>query len=183
MVTALQVGVWGGILIVMATLTTNFVNIYMSALALRSLWPATADRTAIWIIGGIGSAISALSSAWLDQMANFTIVLAGAFVPVGGLLLAHFVFDRRGSAAVSVVSVDPGHPVDPDPGERIFPASTDALYYGPRGEPPAIGLWRPPGLLAWAAGAVIYYVALPIGGTLPGLAVSIATYLVLIRRS
>jgi purine-cytosine permease-like protein len=183
MVTSLQIGVWGGVLIVMATLTTNFVNIYMSALALKSLWPETSDRTVIWIIGGIGSAISVLSSAWLDQMANFTIVLAGAFVPVGGLLLAHFAFGQRRSVAVSLGSIDQGLQVDPGLGARVSCGSTDALYYGPHGEPPAIGLWRAPGLLAWAAGAVVYYVAQPIGGTLPGLAVSIAAYLTLIRRS
>ena len=152
MVTALGLGWWGGILVVLATLTTNFVNIYMSALALKSLRPAISDGTAIWIIGGIGAGISVLSSVWLDQMANFTLLLAGVFVPVGGLLLAHFVFADR------VVDVD-------------------ALYPGPAGEPPRVGLWSKAGLAAWAAGAVAFYLAQPIGGVLPALTVSVAVYL------
>jgi purine-cytosine permease-like protein len=152
MVTRLGLGVWGGVLVVLATLTTNFVNIYMSALALKSLRPSTGDRSAIWIIGGIGAAISVLSSTWLDQMANFTVLLAGVFVPVGGLLLAHFAVASDGTA-------------------------TDALYFRPNGEPPAVGLWCLRGLVAWGAGAFVFYVAQPIGGTLPSLLVSLTLYL------
>jgi nucleobase:cation symporter-1, NCS1 family len=147
----LGLGWWGGILIVFATLTTNFVNIYMSALALKSLRPRTPDRAAIWVIGGVGAAISVLSSTWLDQMANFTIVLAGLFVPVGGLLLAHF----------AVGSGD---------------ASTADLYPGVHGEPPRIGAWLKPGLAAWVAGTAAFYLARPVGGVAPGLVVSIVTY-------
>jgi hypothetical protein len=40
MVYALQLGWWGATLLALAALTTNFVNIYMSALALKSLRPA-----------------------------------------------------------------------------------------------------------------------------------------------
>jgi purine-cytosine permease-like protein len=154
MVYALGLGWWGGILVVLATLTTNFVNIYMSALALKSLRPGTADRTAVWIIGGIGAAISVLSSTWLDQMANFTLLLAGAFVPVGGLLLAHFVFSRPTEAP-------------------------EALYFDATGRPPLVGLWSFAGLSAWAIGALVFYVAQPIGGVGPSLAVSIVAYLAL----
>ena len=157
MVQALGLGWWGGLLVVFATLTTNFVNIYMSALALKSLWPAVPDRTAIWVIGGVGAATSVLSSAWLDQMANFTLLLAGVFVPVGGLLLAHFVFRRH------------TEPVE-------------ALYAGPAGEPPRVGLWSVAGMLAWIAGGAAFYASRSIGGVLPGLAVSIAVYLALAPR-
>jgi hypothetical protein len=142
MVRELGLGWWGGILVVLATLTTNFVNIYMSALALKSLRPATADRTAIWLIGGIGAAISVLSSTWLDQMANFTLVLAGLFVPVGGILLAHFVLRRVND-------------------------SVDALYQGPGGAPAPIGSWSLAGMSAWLVGAAVFYLAQPIGGVAP----------------
>jgi len=152
MVRALGLGWWGGILIVLATLTTNFVNIYMSALALKSLRPAIADRSAIWVIGGIGAAISVLSSTWLDQLANFTLVLAGLFVPVGGILLAQFVLHR------SHVTVA-------------------ALYPGTDGTPAKIGRWSVAGMSAWIVGGVVFYLAQPIGGVVPSLAVSIAVYL------
>jgi NCS1 family nucleobase:cation symporter-1 len=156
MVEALRLGWWGGTLVILATLTTNFVNIYMSALALKSLRPATADRTAIWFIGGVGAAISILSSTWLDQMANFTIVLAGLFVPVGGLLVAHF-------------------------GLRRLSQPAEALYVGPAGEAPLVGYWSVAGMSAWIAGAVTFYVAQPIGGVAPSLIVSISVYLLLAR--
>lgn len=156
MVDALGIGWWGSVLVVLATLTTNFVNIYMSALALKSLLPSTPDRAAIWLIGGVGAGISILSSAWLDQMANFTLLLAGLFVPVGGVLVAHFVVGRV---------------------ETPVPS----LYYGANGERPGAGLWSTAGLAAWAAGAAAFYGLQAFGGVAPGLAVSIGVYLVLHR--
>jgi cytosine permease len=156
MVEALGLGWWGGILVVLATLTTNFVNIYMSALALKSLAPSIPDSMAIGIIGGIGAAISVLSSAWLDQLATFTLLLAGAFVPVGGLLLAHY-----------AVHTADGQVTD--------------LYPGAGGAPARVGLWSVPGLTAWAAGALAFYLAQPIGGVLPSLVVSAGMYLGLKR--
>ncbi len=157
MVFTLGLGWWGGILLVLATLTTNFVNIYMSALALKSLRPATADRTAIWIIGGVGAALGVLSTVWIDQFANFTVLLAGIFVPIGGLLIAHFLILRRTHVA-----------------SDLYPAAN--------GAPPAVGLWSAAGLTAWAVGAGTFYFAAPIGGTMPSLAVSIAVYLALSRN-
>ena len=157
MVDVLGLGWWGGALVVLATLTTNFVNIYMSALALKSLRPKTTDQHAIWLIGGVGAAISVLSSTWLDQMANFTLILAGVFVPVGGVLVAHFLI----------------HPAK-DVVARLYP--------GPNGEPAAVGGWSMAGMTAWVLGATAFYVAQPIGGVLPSLAVSVVVYLVLRRR-
>lgn len=153
MVERLGLGWWGGLLVALATLTTNFVNIYMSALALKSLRPSTPDSAAIWIIGGIGAAISVLSSTWLDQLANFTLILAGLFVPVGGILLAHFTL---------------GHRQD----------GVDVLYIGPDGAPPRIGWWSRAGLLAWGAGVATFYVAQPVGGVVPSLVVSVLVYMV-----
>ena len=157
MVDVLGLGWWGGVLVVLATLTTNFVNIYMSALALKSLRPATTDRHAIWLIGGVGAAISVLSSTWLDQMANFTLVLAGVFVPVGGLLVAHFVI-------------------------RPVKTVVERLYPGRNGEPAAVGAWSIAGMTAWVVGAIVFYLAQPIGGVMPSLVVSVIAYLTLRRR-
>lgn len=158
MVFALGLGWWGGLLIVLGTLTTNFVNIYMSALALKSLRPATGSRTAIWLIGGIGAALSVMNSVWIDQFANFIGVLAGIFVPIGGVLIAHFLILKRTHAAAD-------------------------LYPSAAGAAPRIGLWSPAGMTAWIVGAAVFYLARPIGGTLPGLTVSIAIYLIAARTT
>lgn len=156
MVESLGLGWWGAVLVTLATLTTNFVNIYMSALALKSLQPAIPDRTAIWLIGGIGAAISVLSSTWLDQMANFTIVLAGLFVPVGGVLLAHF-------------------------GVKRLRPQVDTLYLGPHGEPAKVGNWSVAGMSAWVVGAATFYAAQSIGGVAPSLLASMVVYLLLVK--
>ena len=156
MVWALGLGWWGALLVMLATLTTNFVNIYMSALALKSLRPATADRTGVWLIGGIGAALSVLSTAWLNWLASVTLLVAGVLVPIGGILLAHYFILGR---------------------EVRVPDLYDAggVYGKRRG-------WSVAGAVAWIAGAATFYLASPIGGTLPGLAVAIATYSALARK-
>jgi NCS1 family nucleobase:cation symporter-1 len=155
MVSALGLGWWGGVLVTVATLTTNFVNIYMSALAFKSLRPAISDRANIWMIGGAGAALSVLSHTWIDQFASFTLVIAGSFVPVGGMLIAHYVIARV--------------PV------RVPDLYDAAGPYGRRGG------WMLPGLVAWTLGALTFYLAAPIGGTLPSLAVSVAAYAALTK--
>jgi len=94
MMAALGWGPLGAPLLTLATLTTNFVNIYMSALAWKSLRPAASGTTSVWIIGGIGAALALLSRAWLDRYADFMLLLGGLLVPVGGLLLARFALSR-----------------------------------------------------------------------------------------
>ena len=157
MIQALGLGWWGALLIMMATLTTNFVNIYMSALALKSLRPATSDRAGVWLIGGIGAALSLLSTVWLDWLANLTLLVAGVLVPIGGILLAHFFVLRRN------VRVD----------DLYDPASS----YGRRSG------WSIAGTIAWILGATAFYLPSPIGGTLPSLGVAVAAYSVLGRKS
>ena len=68
MFAAVGLGGAAAVLLTLATLTTNFVNIYMSALAWKSLVPKTGDATVVWSIGIVGAAL----------------------VPVGGVLIAHY---------------------------------------------------------------------------------------------
>ena len=157
MVSALGLGWWGAILVTLGTLTTNFVNIYMSALALKSLRPSTSNHTAIWLIGGVGCALSVLSEEILNQLGAFTVGLAGLLVPIGGLLIAHFLLLRRKDAAAA-----------------LYPASPGAA--------PAVGNWSMAGMAAWIIGAAIFYVSQTIGGVLPSLIASIGIYLLLARR-
>ena len=49
----------GAVLITLATVTTNFVNIYLSSLAWRSVMPAVPERAAVWMVGLVGTALGA----------------------------------------------------------------------------------------------------------------------------
>jgi NCS1 family nucleobase:cation symporter-1 len=151
MVYALGLGWWGAVLLALATLTTNFVNIYMSALAFKSLRPSVPDHAAIWIIGGVGAALGLLSNTWIEQFASMTLLLAGLLVPIGGILLARYFVMRR---EVRV----------PD-------------LYDPQGPYAARGGWSIAGTAAWIAGAIVFYAAQSIGGSLPSLVASIVVYL------
>jgi purine-cytosine permease-like protein len=158
MLFALGLGWWGAILVTLGTLTTNFVNIYMSALAMKSLRPSTANQAAIWMIGGIGCALSLLSQTLLDQLGTFTYGLAGVFVPIGGLLVAHFLLLKRKQTAASLYPPSPGRA-------------------------PAVGNWSIAGMAAWIVGAAVFYLSQSIGGVLPSFGVSIVVYVLLARRS
>jgi cytosine permease len=146
MLAAAGIGGFGAVLLAIATLTTNFVNIYMSALAWKSLVPAAKDRASIWTIGLVGAALS-LFSGWLERYADFMLLLGGLLVPVGGVLLAHFFLLRRPVAVADLYAKD-------------GPASRH-------------GGFSIPGMCGWAAGAAAYVLAGSTGGTLPALAAAL----------
>jgi cytosine permease len=156
MVFALGLGAGGALLMVLASVTTNFVNIYLSALAWKSLSPAASDRGPVWTIGLVGAGLSLFSRAWLDRYADFMVVLGSLLVPVGGILLARFFLVRE-------------------------PVDVAALYAR---EGPHAGVRAAlPGLVAWAVGAAAYFVAGAAGGTLPSLAGAALAYVVLSRSN
>jgi nucleobase:cation symporter-1, NCS1 family len=157
MTAGLGLGIYGPLLLALATVTTNFVNIYLSALALKSLFPRVGQQFSVWSIGIIGSLLGAFSGQWLDRYADFMILLGASLVPVGALLFAHFFLLRE-----RVVS------------EELY--RSDGPYARFRG-------FSPPALLAWASGTAVYFSATSIGGTLPSIIVTILVYVLLRRAS
>ncbi len=157
MLSAVGLGAAGALMLTLATLTTNFVNIYMSSLAWKSVAPGASDAAVIWSIGIVGTALSAVPGVWLEQYTNFMIVLGALLVPVGGVLIAHY---------------------------YIRPPRVDqaliAELYDPAGTFRGISI---AGLSGWAAGAAAFFAAGSIGGTLPALATSVLVYWGLQRRS
>jgi cytosine permease len=155
MMEAVHLHAAGAVLLALATVTTNFVNIYLSALAWKSLFPKAGDQLSVWSIGLIGAALSLLSGVWLTRYADFMLFLGGVLVPVGGVLLARFFLVRRAVAVPDLYAAD-------GPYSRHFGVS-----------------WA--GLAAWAAGGAVYYLAGSIGGTLPSLVAAVAVYWLLAR--
>lgn len=149
MIDALGLGAWGALLVAVAALTTNFINVYMSALALKSLRPSIGGRTSVWLIGGVGATLGLFSMAWLERYASFTLFLGSALVPIGGILIAHFFVLR-------------------------IATSVDALYVQPR----LRDGWSIAGVLAWASGAAMFHLASGIGGTVPSLLTAMTVYIV-----
>ncbi len=156
-------GGWGAVLLAVATLTTNFVNIYLSSLAWKSLFPKTGEQTSVWSIGLIGAALSLLSTSWLDRYVDLMLVLGAILVPVGGVILAHYFvlpllagLRRRERASGSDVDV--------------------GALYDARGPYSRRAGFSIPGVVAWSAGAVVYHVSTTIGGTLPALATTVVAY-------
>jgi NCS1 family nucleobase:cation symporter-1 len=139
-VTSAGLGHWGALLLALATITTNFVNIYLSALAWKSLFPRSHDAASVWAIGGVGAALGAFSGAWLDRYADFVLVLGALWVPVGGVFLSRFLLSRE-------------------------PVDAEALY-DPRGR---YAGFDTPALVACALGALAHTLARDVGGTLPAL--------------
>jgi NCS1 family nucleobase:cation symporter-1 len=157
MMAAIGLGWPGATLLALATITTNFVNIYMSGLAWKSLFPRASEQASVWSIGLIGTALGLFSGAWLTRYADFMLVLGSVLVPVGGVLVAHYFLGRR------TIHV-------PD-------------LYDAHGPYSRTGGVRPAGAIAWALGALVYglvYVfAGSQGATLPALATSVGAYALL----
>jgi purine-cytosine permease-like protein len=148
-------GAGGAGLLALATLATNFVNVYLSALAWRSLFPRSGEQFSVWTAGLVGAALGLLSRIWLDRYVDFMLVLGGALVPVGGVLLSHYFLGRRGVDVPALYD----------------PSGAHAGFLG----------FSPPGLLAWALGIFVYYVAAPWGGTLPSLLAGLGGYALMAR--
>ena len=147
MLAAAGVGWWTAVLITLASVTTNFVNIYLSSLAWRTLSPRSTGAGSVWTIGLIGTALGLISSGWLTRFAE----------PDGAAR------DRswsRSAACSSRTSCVLRRPIDV---ERIY--DTDRL--------PAFNV---AGIAAWIAGFIVYKLAAPIGATLPALATSMVVY-------
>lgn len=151
MLAAAGVGWWTAVLVALATVTTNFVNIYLSSLAWRTLSPRSTGTWSVWVIGLLGTALGLLSSGLLTRFAELMTWLGAVLVPVGGVFVAHFVVLRQ----------------------RI---DVEAIY-----RVHALPAFQPAGIAAWAAGFVVYKLAAPIGATLPALATSMAIYVVASR--
>ena len=154
MMDAVGLGWAGAVLMVLATVTTNFVNIYMSGLAWKSLVPRMGEQWSIWSIGIVGTALGLFYGTWLDRYAEIMMMLGAVLVPVGGVLLARFRLER---APIRV----------PDLYDTAGPYRGVLL----------------PGVAAWALGVLAYYVAKPWGGTIPSLVTAILAYLLLRKWS
>ena len=155
MLDAVGLGAAGALLLTLATLTTNFVNIYMSSLAWKSLAPRASDGAVIWSIGIVGTALSAVPGVWLEQYTNFMMILGALLVPVGGVLVAHYYIRRPRLDEAFIVEL-----------------------YNPAGSFRGVSI---AGVSAWAAGAAAFFAAGSIGGTLPALAVSVLVYRALLK--
>ena len=151
MLAAAGVAWWTALLVALATVTTNFVNIYLSSLAWRTLSPRSSGAGTVWTIGLIGTALGLVSSVWLTQFAELMTWIGSILVPVGGVFLAHFVILRR-------------------------PIAIDTLYDATR-----LPAFSTAGIAAWALGFAAYKLAAPIGATLPALVTSIFVYVLLHR--
>ena len=157
MLSALGLGAAGAVLLAIATLTTNFVNIYMSSLAWKSLFPGARDSAVVWSIGLIGTALSAIPGVWLNQYTNFMMLVGAVLVPVGGVLVAHYYLVAKETTGQDL---------------------TQQLY-------DSAGRFRGvnvAGVLAWVAGGAVFFAAGSFGGTLPAIVVSIVIYVALGRR-
>ena len=151
MLAAAGVGWWTASLITLASVTTNFVNIYLSSLAWRTLVPSSTGAGSVWTIGLLGTALGLISSGWLTQFAELMVLLGSVLVPVGGVFIAHFVVLRK---PIDVV--------------RLYDVA-------------ALPAFNAAGMIAWLAGFLVYKAAAPIGATLPALAASMLVYVVIRR--
>ncbi len=149
MLHAAGVGWWTALLVALASVTTNFVNIYLSSLAWRTLSPRSTGTGSVWTIGIIGTVLGLISGGFLTRFAEWMVLLGSVLVPVGGVFLAHFAIMKRRLDVTRIYDI----------------ASL-----------PAVNL---AGMAAWLIGFIAYRLSSSIGATLPALATSMVAYMTL----
>jgi purine-cytosine permease-like protein len=147
------------LVLALATVTTNFVNLYLSALALRTLWPGFPPRLAVVLLGTVGTLLSVVDERLLERYAGFMGLLATLLLPIVAIALVHFFWLPR----------------------RRSGADRGALLNTTR---PGM---RPAGLAAWGAGALVYQVVVRThpewGATALTLIVAACVYAMFSRRA
>ena len=86
------------LLMALSTITTNFVNIFLSSLAIKNLWPGAPERGTVLMVGTVGTLFGILSPSLLDAYAGFMGWIATFLLPIVAITLVHF-FVLRSSAA------------------------------------------------------------------------------------
>ena len=84
------------LLMALSTITTNFVNLYLSALAVRNLWHRAPPRPTVLVVGVIGTLFGLLSPNLLDRYAAFMGWIGTGFLPIAAITVVHFFVLHRG---------------------------------------------------------------------------------------
>ncbi|MDH3746108.1 MAG: cytosine permease [Acidobacteriota bacterium] len=83
------------LLMALSAITTNFVNIYLSSLAVKNLWGGAPERITVLAVGSIGVALGLFSPRLLDRYAGFMELIATLLLPIVAVAAVHF-FGRIG---------------------------------------------------------------------------------------
>lgn len=83
------------LLMALSTITTNFVNIFLSSLAVKNLWPQAPGRPTVLAIGIVGTLFGILSPRLLDAYASFMGWIATFLLPIVAITAVHFFVLRR----------------------------------------------------------------------------------------
>lgn len=78
------------LLMALSTITTNFVNLYLSSLAVRNLWSAAPAARTVLTLGAIGTALGLASPNLLDSYAGFMGWIGSSFLPIVAIVIVHF---------------------------------------------------------------------------------------------
>ena len=137
---ALAGGTFAGVLFLTGLLVGEtdeaFADVYSAALCLQNIAPRVSAR---WLIVGV-AAVGTVLAAWLtmERYEAFLFLIGSVFVPLFGVLFAHFVVNRRD------------------------PIAEDELYRS-RGAYWFTGGFHLVALMPWVAGFVVYHWILPTG--------------------
>ncbi len=95
MILGLGLPVYALLLMALSTVTTNFVNIYLSSLALKNLWPKAPQQSTVLVMGSVGTALGLASPHLLDRYTGFMVWIATLLLPIVAITLVHFFTGAR----------------------------------------------------------------------------------------
>lgn len=95
MILGLGLPVTALLLVALSTVTTNFVNLFLSGLAVRNLAPALKPAPVVIGVGIVGTGLGLVSGGFLESYAAFMGTLATLLLPIVAIALVHFFWSPR----------------------------------------------------------------------------------------
>jgi putative hydroxymethylpyrimidine transporter CytX len=147
------------VMVVLSTITTGFPDVYSATCSTLNISGRFGARTILWAAGLLSICVALVFP--MEKYEHFLLFIGAMFVPLFGVVLTDYFLIRRRNLQV----------------EELYKTG-GAYWYS--------GGFNPRAIFAWAAGFVLYEAIavfkLPVGGSLPALAVAGLVYFLLSRE-
>jgi purine-cytosine permease-like protein len=146
------------VMVVLSTITTGFPDVYSATCSTLNISGRFSARKILWAAGLLSIAVALVFP--MEKYEHFLLFIGAMFVPLFGVVLTDYFLIRRRKLQV----------------EELY--KTGGGYWYSSG-------FNPRAIFAWVAGFVLYeaiaFFKLPVGGSLPALAVAGLVYFLLSR--
>lgn len=146
------------VMVVLSSITSDFPDVYSATCSLLNISQRVGSRTVMWIAGTLAILVALIFP--MEQYENFLLFIGSMFVPLFGVVLTDYFFIRRRKLSLDALYTVGG------------------AYWYSKG-------FNIIGLLSWAVGFALYWLAVKmttLGGSLPSILFAGLMYYVIAKR-